>query len=147
VRRRAEQAIDILLAEDSESDAMLTREALREGKVLNRLHVVYDGVEAMQFLRREPPFEDAPTPDLVLLDIHMPRKDGVEVLREVKADPRLKRIPVVVLTTSDDPEEVQRAYDIHANCYITKPVDLDQFLHVIRQIESFWLEVVTLPKG
>lgn len=145
--RGPERPIDILLAEDSDSDVFLTREALREGKVLNRLHVVRDGVETMDFLRRRPPFEDVPTPDLILLDIHMPRKSGVEVLREVKEDPALKRIPVVVLTTSNDPEDVQRVYDIHANCYITKPVDFDQFLDVIRQIESFWLEVVTLPTG
>jgi CheY-like chemotaxis protein len=136
---------ELLLVEDSPGDVELTREALDEAKVSNRLHVVADGVEAMQFLRREGRFADAVRPDLVLLDLNLPRKDGREVLAEIKADPELRRIPVVVLTTSEAEKDVLAAYALHANAYIVKPVDLDQFLAVVRSVEGFWLTVVKLP--
>jgi two-component system, chemotaxis family, response regulator Rcp1 len=137
--------INILLVEDNPGDVRLTIEALREGKVHNNLHVVGDGVDALAFLHREGEYSDAPMPDLILLDLNLPRKDGREVLAEVKADPQLRRIPVVVLTTSNAEQDVLRSYDLHANCYITKPVDLDQFINIVRTIEDFWLAVVTLP--
>jgi len=137
--------IEILLVEDSPADVRLTMEALKEAKVLNKLNVVDDGVKAMQFLRRQEPYAKAPRPDLILLDLNLPRKDGREVLEEVKRDNDLKRIPVVVLTTSQADEDVVRAYDLHCNCYITKPVDFQQFMHVIKSIEDFWLTVVRLP--
>ncbi len=137
--------IEILLVEDSPGDVRLTQEALKDGKVRNHLHVVSDGVEAEQFLHRQGPFADAPRPDLILLDLNLPRKDGRELLGEIKTDPALRRIPVVVLTTSSAEEDILRSYDLHANSYITKPVDLDQFMNVIRQIEGFWLTVVQLP--
>jgi CheY-like chemotaxis protein len=141
------QAIEILLVEDNPGDVRLIIEAMREAKLENRVHIVEDGVEAMQFLRREGRFGDAPRPDLILLDLNLPKKDGRAVLAEVKADPVLKRIPVVVLTTSRAEEDVLRAYDLHANCYITKPVDMEQFMKVVAQIDDFWVRVVTLPKG
>ncbi len=141
------QAIVILLVEDNPGDTRLVVEAMREAKLDNYIHVVEDGVEAMQFLRREGRFGDAPRPDLILLDLNLPKKDGRAVLAEVKADPVLKRIPVVVLTTSQAEEDVLRAYDLHANCYITKPVDMEQFMKVVAQIDDFWVRVVTLPKG
>jgi len=137
--------IEILLVEDSPSDAELTIEALREAKVRNRLNIVEDGVQAVEFLRRRGQYAQAPRPDLILLDLNLPRKDGREVLEELKADEILKLIPVVVLTTSRAEQDVLRAYRNHANCYITKPVDFKQFLEVVRCIESFWLFVVTLP--
>jgi CheY-like chemotaxis protein len=137
--------IEILLVEDSPGDVRLTVEALRDGKVRNNLHVVGDGVDALAFLHREGQYTDAPVPDLVLLDLNLPKKDGREVLAEIKSDPRLKRIPVVVLTTSNAEQDVLKSYDLHANCYITKPVDLDQFIRVVRTIEDFWLAVVRLP--
>jgi chemotaxis family two-component system response regulator Rcp1 len=140
-------AVNILLVEDTPSDVRLTREALKAAKVMNKLHVVGDGVEAMAFLRREGKYADVPRPDLVLLDLNMPRKDGREVLAEVKADPDLRRIPVVVLTTSKAEEDIVRSYDLHANAYVSKPVDLTQFLKVIGSMEQFWLAVVTLPNG
>ena len=139
--------IDILLVEDSPSDVRLTREALKDAKVLNMLHVVQDGVAAMDFLHKEGPYAGRPSPDLILLDLNLPRKDGREVLAEIKQDENLKRIPVVVLTTSRAEEDVVRSYNLHANAYVTKPVDLEQFLEVIRIIEAFWLAVVTLPPG
>ena len=139
-------AIEILLVEDNPGDVRLTREALKDGKVQNRLHVVVDGVEAMAFLRREGKYADSPRPDVILLDLNLPRKNGREVLAEVKSDPELMRIPVVVLTTSVDEQDVLRAYEYHANCYITKPVDLEQFLTVIRSIEEFWCTIVRLPR-
>jgi two-component system, chemotaxis family, response regulator Rcp1 len=142
----AGRPVEILLVEDSPGDVRLTREALREGKVRNNLSVVTDGVEALAFLRREGRYADAPRPDVILLDLNLPRKDGREVLAEVKADERLRRIPVVILTTSRDEQDVLESYDLHANCYITKPVDLDQFIAVVRSIETFWLTVVTLPE-
>ncbi len=137
--------IEILLVEDSPSDTDLTREALETAKVCNRLSVVEDGVQAMQFLRREGGYAGAPRPDLILLDLNLPRKSGREVLAEIKDDADLKVIPVVVLTTSQADQDVSLAYSLHANCYITKPVDFRQFLDVVESIESFWLTVVKLP--
>jgi len=139
------RAIEILLVEDNPGDARLTLEAFKEGKVLNRLTVMKDGVEALAYLRRQGAHASARVPDLILLDLNLPRKSGREVLMEIKGDERLKTIPVVVLTTSADEQDVARAYSQHANCYITKPVDLDQFLGVIRSIENFWLTLVRLP--
>ena len=138
-------AIQILLVEDNAGDARLTVEAFKEGRVLNNLTVVHDGVEALAYLRRQEPFPDAVTPDLILLDLNLPRKDGRQVLAEIKADARLMKIPVVVLTTSGAQDDIAHAYGSHANCYITKPVDLDQFLRVINSIETFWLSLVKLP--
>jgi len=132
--------------EDSPSDTELTIEALKEGKVANHLSVVEDGVQAMEFLRRKNQYVQAPRPDLILLDLNLPRKDGREVLAELKGDPDLKTIPVVVLTTSRAEQDVLRSYQLQANCYITKPVDFKQFLEVVRSIEYFWLVVVTLPR-
>ena len=137
--------IEILLVEDNEADVRLTQEALTDAKVRNRMSVATDGDEALMFLRRLGRHADAPRPDLILLDLNLPRKNGREVLAEIKQDSDLKRIPVVVLTTSRAEEDVIRSYDLHANCYITKPVDLDQFLSVVRSIEHFWLTIVTLP--
>ena len=139
------QPIVILLVEDNPGDVRLTREALKDGKVANQLYDVKDGVEAMAFLRGEGTFADAPRPDLVLLDLNMPRKDGREVLEEMKKDPALRRIPVVILTTSRAEEDIIRSYDLHANCYVTKPVDLEQFMTIVRSIEDFWLTIVKLP--
>lgn len=137
--------IEILLVEDNPGDARLTREALREGKIRNNLHHAIDGVEALAFLKREGDKKDAPMPDLVLLDLNLPRKDGRQVLSEMKADPRLCMIPVVVLTTSEAEMDIVKSYQLHANCYIAKPVDLDKFIEIVRAIENFWLAVVTLP--
>ena len=137
--------VEILLVEDNPGDVRLTREALKEGKVLNNLHRVEDGVEAMAFLRREGKHADAPRPDVILLDLNLPRKGGREVLAEIKGDPNLRRIPVVVLTVSKAEEDILRTYDLNANCYITKPLDLDQFIKVVKSIEEFWLTIVTLP--
>lgn len=139
------RSIEILLVEDNPGDVRLTIEAMREAKLSNRLHIVEDGVEAMQFLRREGRFGDAPRPGLILLDLNLPKKDGREVLAEIKSDPALKRIPVVVLTTSRAEEDVLRSYDLHANCYVTKPVDLDQFTKIVKQIDEFWIKLVTFP--
>jgi chemotaxis family two-component system response regulator Rcp1 len=137
--------IEILLVEDNPGDVRLTQEALREGKVKNNLHVARDGVEALAFLRREGIHKDATRPDLVLLDLNLPRKDGREVLAEIKADPALKMLPVVVLTTSSAEADILNTYSLHANCYITKPVDLEQFVKVVKSIDDFWLTVVRLP--
>lgn len=137
--------VDILLVEDNPGDVRLTQEALRDGKVWNNFHHVPDGAEAVAFLRREGPYKDAVRPDLILLDLNLPRKDGREVLEEIKADVDLRTIPVVVLTTSKAEEDVLRSYGLHANCYIVKPIDLDQFLAVVRAIESFWVCIVKLP--
>ena len=137
--------IEILLVEDNPGDERLTREALKEGKVYNNLHWVKDGVEAMEFLQRRGKYRDAPRPDIILLDLNLPKKDGREVLQEIKGDEALKRIPVVVLTTSKAEEDVLKTYDLHANCYVTKPVDLEKFIVVVRSIDVFWLTVVTLP--
>lgn len=137
--------VEILLVEDSPGDVKLTEEALRDANVPNHLHVARDGEEAMRFLRRQPPFEASPRPDLILLDLNMPRKDGREVLAEIKADPDLRRIPVIILTTSQSEDDVAEAYNLAANCYVAKPVDLDQFLDVVRAIDDFWLTLVKLP--
>ena len=139
------RAIEILLVEANPGDARLTIEAMRIAKMSNRMHVVEDGIEAMEYLRRQGRFADAPRPDIVLLDLNLPKKDGREVLAEMKSDPDLKRIPVVVLTTSQSEEDVLRAYNLHANCYVTKPVDFEQFMRVVRQIDEFWVKIVTLP--
>jgi CheY-like chemotaxis protein len=139
--------VDILLVEDNPGDAQLAREALKTGKVHVALHVVVDGVDAMDFLKQRGAFAAAPRPDLVLLDLNLPRKDGREVLAEIKSDDDLKRIPVVVLTTSKSEEDVLKTYNLHANCFITKPIDLDQFTRVVRSIEDFWFTVVKLPDG
>jgi chemotaxis family two-component system response regulator Rcp1 len=137
--------IEILLVEDNPGDVRLTREALKDAKVANTLHVVEDGVSALDFLHRRPPFIEAPRPDLILLDLNLPRKNGREVLEEIKSDKRFKAIPVVILTTSQAEEDVLRAYNLHANCYITKPVDFTQFTTIVKTIEDFWLTIVTLP--
>jgi len=138
-------SIEILLVEDNPGDVRLTEEALKEGKVVNRVNVVQDGVEALAYLRKEGEYASAETPDLILLDLNLPKKDGREVLAEVKEDPDLRMIPVVVLTTSRDEQDILKSYDLHANCYITKPVDFEQFIGVVRAIEDFWLSVVKLP--
>jgi two-component system, chemotaxis family, response regulator Rcp1 len=137
--------IEILLVEDNPGDVRLTIESLRETKVRNNLHIARDGVEALAMLRREGPHTDLMRPDLILLDLNLPRKDGREVLADIKADPELRTIPVVVLTTSRAEQDVLRSYELQANCYITKPVDLDQFITVVQSIENFWLTIVTLP--
>jgi CheY-like chemotaxis protein len=141
----AVRPIEVLLVEDDEGDVLMTREALDEGKVFNRLNVVRDGVEAIAYLRREKPYADVTRPDLVLLDLNLPKRDGRQVLEEVKADPDLRRIPIVVLSTSEAEEDVLRSYDLHANAYVTKPVDFDRFVEVIRQIDDFFISVVRLP--
>jgi chemotaxis family two-component system response regulator Rcp1 len=137
--------IEILLVEDNPADVRLTVETMKEVKVSNNMSVVTNGEEALSFLRREPGFEDVPRPDLILLDLNLPRKDGREVLQEIKSDPGLRRIPVVILTTSQSEEDIIRAYNLAANCYVTKPVDLDQFVKVVKSIEGFWLTIVQLP--
>lgn len=139
--------VEILMVEDNPADARLTEEALKEGLLCNRLHLARDGVEAMQFLRKEGAFSDAPRPDVVLLDLNLPRKDGREVLAEIKTDPDLKHIPVVVLTTSEAEQDIVKSYALHANCYVTKPVDLQRFIEIVRQIETFWLQIVKLPQS
>jgi len=141
------EPIEILLVEDNPGDVRLTQEVLNDGKVRNNMSVVKDGVDAVSFLQQTGEYADAPRPDIVLLDLNLPKKDGREVLAEIKADPDLKNIPVVVLTTSGAEQDIVKAYDLHANCYITKPVDLDQFIRVIRSIEDFWLTIVKLPRG
>jgi len=139
------RTVVILLVEDNPGDARLTQEAMRDTKMTNLMHVVEDGVEAMQFLRRQGRYGDAPRPDLIRLDLNLPKKDGRAVLAEIKTDPELKRIPVVVLTTSRAEEDVLTAYDPHANAYVTKPVDLAQFMKIVALIDEFWINVVTLP--
>jgi len=139
--------IEILLVEDNAGDIRLTKEALKEGKVLNQLTVVQDGVEALLCLRQQGQYAQARRPDLILLDLNLPKKDGREVLQEIKNDESLKRIPVVILTTSHDEQDVLRTYGLHANCYITKPVELEQFIMVVKAIEDFWLGIVVLPSG
>ena len=137
--------VEILLVEDNPGDVRLTQEALKETKVLNRLNVVSDGFEAMAYLRKENGFSDAVSPDLILLDLNLPRKDGREILKEIKSDPALRRIPVVILTVSQAEQDIMKTYDLHANCYITKPINLDQFVEVVKAIEDFWLTIVKLP--
>lgn len=138
--------IDILLVEDDPGDVLMTREAFEHHKIRNALRVVSDGVEALRYVRREPPYEDAARPGLILLDLNLPRKDGREVLAEIKADPDLRTIPVVVLTTSEAEEDILRSYSLHANAYVTKPVDFDRFVEVVRQIDDFFVTVVKLPR-
>ena len=137
----------ILLVEDNPADVRLTREALVNGKVKHELHVARDGVEAMAFLRHQQAFQKAPRPDMILLDLNLPRKDGREVLAEIKADPDLRSIPVIILTTSQADEDILKTYNLHANGYIVKPVDLEQFFTVIRQIKEFWMSIVLLPQN
>ncbi len=137
--------ISILLVEDNPGDVRLTREALRESKLHNDLSVVGDGVEALAYLRREGKYANAKHPDIILLDLNLPRKDGREVLAEVKADPALMHIPIVVLTSSQAEQDIVRAYNLHANCYVTKPVDLEQFIDVVKSVQDFWFVIVKLP--
>jgi chemotaxis family two-component system response regulator Rcp1 len=137
--------IEILLVEDNPGDARLVKEALKDGKVLNELHVAKDGVEALDFLKHRGGYADAVHPDLILLDLNLPKKNGHEVLAEIKDDPDLKRIPVVVLTVSKAEEDIMITYNLHGNCYITKPIDFDQFVQVVKAIEDFWLTIVKLP--
>lgn len=139
------KAVDILLVEDNPGDIRLTQEALRDSKIQNNLSVTRDGVEAVAFLRRQGQYANAPRPDIILLDLNLPRKDGREVLEEIKQDDDLKRIPVVVLTTSNDESDVLASYNLHANCFITKPVDLSRFIHIVKSIEGFWFQIVKLP--
>lgn len=141
----AVRPLELLLVEDNPGDVRLTRDALRSGDVAVNLNVARDGVEAIEFLRRKGAHESAPRPDLILLDLNLPRKSGREVLSEIKADPTLKRIPVLVMTTSRADQDIDRAYSLNANCYIAKPMDLDEFLRIVRSIEDFWLKTVTLP--
>jgi CheY-like chemotaxis protein len=138
--------IDILLVEDDPGDVLMTQEAFEHHKIRNALHVVSDGAEALRYVRREPPYEDAPRPGLILLDLNLPKKDGREVLAELKADPALRTIPIVVLTTSEAEEDILRSYSLHANAYVTKPVDFDRFVEVVRQIDDFFVTVVKLPR-
>jgi CheY-like chemotaxis protein len=137
--------VEVLLVEDNPGDVRLTKEALKEGKVRNNLHVAQDGVEALRFLRREGEHANAARPDLILLDLNLPKMDGREVLQTIKADPALKFIPVVILTSSQAEQDILRAYDLNANCYVSKPVDLDQFITVVKSIEDFWFTIVKLP--
>jgi CheY-like chemotaxis protein len=141
------QPVEILLVEDSPTDVLLAKEALEYSKIANNLHIASDGVEAMAFLHREGKNKDAPRPGLILLDLNLPKMDGREVLQQIKNDESLKRIPTVVLTTSKSEADVFRAYGLHANCYIVKPVDFEKFAEVVKHIECFWFSVVTLPEG
>jgi len=139
--------IEILLVEDNPGDVRLTMEALREAKVCNRIHTVYDGIQALDFLRQDGNYVNVPSPDLILLDLNLPKKDGREVLASIKTNKRTRHIPVVVLTTSKSEEDIVKSYELQASCYVTKPVDLDQFLEVVKSISDFWLTVVKLPPG
>ncbi|HSL44766.1 MAG TPA: response regulator [Anaerolineales bacterium] len=140
-----DRPVEILLVEDNPGDVRLTQEVFKEGKVRNQLSVAWNGEEALAYLRREGRFAAAPRPDMILLDLNLPRKGGREVLAEIKADPKLKSIPVVILTTSEAEQDIVESYNQHANCYIVKPVDLDQFIGVVRTVEGFWLQIVKLP--
>ena len=137
--------IEILMVDDNLGDVRLAMEALKDAKVSNNVHVVYDGIEAMAFLRKEGKYAEMPRPDIILLDLNMPKKDGREVLLEIKTDPELKCIPVVVLTVSQAEEDILKSYNLHANCYITKPVDLEQFIKIVKSLENFWFTIVKLP--
>ncbi|HPE98199.1 MAG: response regulator [Chitinophagales bacterium] len=139
------EVMNILLVEDNPGDIRLTQEAFKEGTIPKTLHVVKDGVEAMEFLRQRGKYAEAPMPDIILLDLNLPRKDGREVLADIKADEHLRFIPVIILTTSDSEQDISRAYSLYANCFVTKPVDLEQFIFIIRQIEIFWFQVTKLP--
>lgn len=141
-----DKTVEILLAEDNPGDVMLTKKALEQGKLANKLHVVTDGVEALEFLRQEGEYADKPRPDLVLLDLNMPRKDGQDVLKELKAEKDLRRIPVVILTSSESEEDIARSYELNANAYLTKPVDFDGFIEIVNQMENFWFKMVKLPE-
>ncbi len=145
INEMSSKSVDLLLVEDNPGDVRLTREALKEAKVRNSLYVVEDGVEATAFLHKEGKYADAPRPDVILLDLNLPKKNGRELLAEIKQDPDLKYIPVVILTSSSSEEDIIRSYNLHANCYITKPVNLERFLDVVKSIDNFWLSVVTLP--
>ncbi len=139
--------VEILLVEDNPGDIRLAQEGLREAKILNNLHVVKDGDEAVAFLHREGPYKNAPRPNIILLDLNLPKKNGREVLQEIKQNPALRQIPVVILTSSKAEEDIAKSYDLHANCYVCKPLDLDRFLQIIKAFEAFWLTVVELPVG
>jgi CheY-like chemotaxis protein len=141
------RAIDILLVEDDAGDELITREAFEHNKLKNRLHVAHDGEEGLNYLYRRGQYHDAPRPDLILLDLNLPKYDGRQLLEKIKSDPDLSRIPVVVLTTSSAEEDILRSYELHANAYVTKPVDLDQFISAVRQIDEFFLQVVRLPQA
>lgn len=141
------QPIEILLVEDNPGDTRLAKEALKESKLINNLSVAEDGVEAMNFLHKTGKYLNVPRPDLIILDLNLPKKDGREVLAEIKNDDDLKRIPVVILTISKAEEDILKSYNLHANCFITKPLDLDQFIKVVKSIEDFWLTIVKLPNG
>jgi CheY-like chemotaxis protein len=143
----AGRAIDILLVEDDPGDELITREAFEHNKLRNRLHVAHDGEEGLNYLYRRGEYQDAPRPDLILLDLNLPKYDGRQLLEKIKSDPDLSRIPVVVLTTSSAEEDILRSYELHANAYVTKPVDLDQFMSAVRQIDEFFVQVVRLPQG
>ncbi len=143
----AGRAIEILLVEDDPGDELITREAFEHNKLKNNLHVAHDGEEGLDFLYQRGPYEGAPRPDLILLDLNLPKYDGRQLLEKVKSDPDLSRIPVVVLTTSTAEEDILRSYELHANAYVTKPVDLDQFINAVRQIDEFFIQVVRLPRG
>ena len=145
MKSQKDEVMQILLVEDNPGDIRLTQEALKEGTIKNVLNVVKDGVEALDYLKKKGKFMNNPTPDIILLDLNLTRKDGREVLAEIKSDENLKIIPVIILTTSDADQDIIRSYKLHANCFITKPVDLDQFIFIIRQIETFWFTVVKLP--
>ena len=145
MNNKFERPVEILLVEDNEADVRLTREGIKEAKINNNLNVVYDGEEALEYLHRKGKYANATEPDLVLLDLNLPKKDGREVLQEIKSDERLKRIPVVVLTTSQAEQDILKSYNLHANCYVTKPIDLEQFIDVVKSIESFWFSIVKLP--
>lgn len=147
IKKLTPKSIEILLVEDSPTDVLIAREALAEARIINTIHVTEDGVEAMQFLRRQGQYTNAVRPDLILLDLNLPRKNGREVLAEVKSDELLKSIPVVVLTTSEAEEDVLRSYDLHANCYVVKPVGFENFVNAVRSISDFWFNIVTLPTG
>jgi CheY-like chemotaxis protein len=142
-----DRPIEILLVEDNPGDVRLTQEVFKEGKIRNQLNVAWNGEEALAYLHREGRFANAPRPDIILLDLNLPRKGGREVLAEIKADPKLRCIPVVILTTSQADQDITESYNQHANCYIVKPVDLDHFIDVVRTVEGFWLQIVTLPHG
>jgi two-component system response regulator len=143
--KQAMKPIDILVVEDNSGDARLIKELLNGNKIYCRLHIVKDGVEAMDFLKRSEGFTGSPRPDLIFLDLNLPKKDGREVLAEIKSDDNLKQIPVVVMTTSQAEEDIFKSYSLHANCYVTKPLDLDQFVKVVKSIEEFWFSLVKLP--
>jgi len=142
---RNNRPINILLIEDNPGDVRLTQEAFKEGRLTTKMEVAMDGVEAIKHLRKQTPYEEVPTPDLILLDLNLPKKDGREVLEEIKADPDLRRIPVVILTTSNAEQDIMKSYNLHVNCYINKPVDFDKFFDIIQKIEDFWLTTAILP--